>query len=307
MKKIISFIVIIILGISLYFAYNNRMIIIQNVDKLMNEPVALTDKPLYHNDFNFELVKETNDFNVKSRQDFLNIMYTVLNNGMTEFNFYCDPSYKDCLKDFDSISKDSVLLGTINNMVSPFNSYDKISFVISNYGKVKVEVTKLYTDDEIKQINEKIDEIVKTIDPNLTDREKIEIFHDYIVNNSSYDKENADRITNGESITNSSHKAIGPLIEGKGLCSGYSDAMKLYLDRLGIPNYKITNENHCWNLVYIDGKWLHLDLTWDDPITSTGDNLLLHKFFLITTDELKNLNVKSHDFNVQYYKETEKA
>ena len=79
--------------------------------------------------------------------------------------------------------------------------------------------------------------------------------------------------------------------------------MKIYLDRLGIPNYKISNNNHIWNLVYIDGKWLHLDLTWDDPVTSDGSNILLDRFFLITNSELQKLDSNGHKFDEKYYPE----
>ena len=79
--------------------------------------------------------------------------------------------------------------------------------------------------------------------------------------------------------------------------------MAIFLNKIGIPNYKISGEDHVWNLVYLDGKWLHLDLTWDDPVTSNGENILLDKFFLITTDELKALNTGYHDFNEEYFVE----
>ena len=79
--------------------------------------------------------------------------------------------------------------------------------------------------------------------------------------------------------------------------------MKIYLDKLKVPNYKVSNANHIWNLVYLNGQWLHLDLTWDDPVTSNGSNILLHKFFLISTDELKKLDSSTHTFNEKYYPE----
>ena len=115
-------------------------------------------------------------------------------------------------------------------------------------------------------------------------------------------------IENGEDYNgNNSHKASGPLIDGIALCSGYSDAMKIYLDKLKVPNYKISNSNHIWNLVYLDGQWLHLDLTWDDPVTTDGSNILLYKFFLISTDELHKLDATGHNFNVEYYPETQNS
>jgi len=139
----------------------------------------------------------------------------------------------------------------------------------------------------------------------MTDTDKIKAFHDYVINNSIYDEERAAQIENGndKNYQYNSHKASGPLLEGKALCSGYSDAMKIFLDDLGIKNYKISNSNHIWNLVYINGKWLHLDLTWDDPVTSNKTNMLLHKFFLINTDQLFKLDNKNHNFNNDYYLE----
>ena len=108
----------------------------------------------------------------------------------------------------------------------------------------------------------------------------------------------------GKDISNStSHKATGPLINNIALCSGYSDAMKIYLDKLKITNYKISNTNHIWNLVYINNNWLHLDLTWDDPITSNGKDILLHKFFLISSDELHKIDSTGHNYNIKYYPE----
>ena len=81
------------------------------------------------------------------------------------------------------------------------------------------------------------------------------------------------------------------------------DAMALALYKFGIDNYKIATNTHIWNLVKVKNKWLHLDLTWDDPVTSTGENRLEVLFLLIDNDRLKELNVKKHDFDKNVYKE----
>ncbi|UKI58189.1 MAG: hypothetical protein L6V81_01725 [Clostridium sp.] len=36
------------------------------------------------------------------------------------------------------------------------------------------------------------------------------------------------------------------------------------LDKLHIPNFKVTSSEHVWNVVYYNGKWTHIDATWDD-------------------------------------------
>ena len=55
-----------------------------------------------------------------------------------------------------------------------------------------------------------------------------------------------------------------------------------------IINYKISNDEHIWNLVYLDEKWYHLDLTWDDPIITGGGRVtdtIKYAYFLKGSDE----------------------
>lgn len=269
------------------------------------QSVSLPSANSFYSNTDFEFVKRTDEFHLKNYQNILDAVYTILDNGTDEFSFYCDESYSECINDFNKISKDQVLLSTINNMVSPYNSYQKIYFRVSSYGKITMKTDKLYSSNEIDLVNKKIDEFISSnINGEMSIVDKIKSFHDYLINNSVYDKESADIIENGGEISfNNSHKATGPLIYGKSLCSGYSDAMKLYLDKMGVTNYKISNSRHIWNLVYVNDSWYHLDLTWDDPITTTGENVLLHKFFLIDTDTLLKLDSTEHNFNPDYYPE----
>ena len=287
--------------------FNYRDDIVKVVMQLVNKnkQVVLPDSNNYDNKIDFEFVKRTDDFHIKNYQNMLDAIYTILDNGTEEFTFYCDDSYEKCMDDFNKVSNDAVLLSTINNMVSPYNSYDKIYFKSTNYGMITMKIDKQYSKDEILKIDNKLNDFIsENINDNMTVRDKIKVFHDYIINNSVYDKTRADNIVGGRDTSNSnSHKAIGPLFDGISLCSGYSDAMKIYLDKLKITNYKISNNNHIWNLVYLDNSWLHLDLTWDDPVTNTGQNILLHKFFLIDTNTLLNFDPTGHDFNKDYYPE----
>ena len=81
--------------------------------------------------------------------------------------------------------------------------------------------------------------------------------------------------------------------------------MQLFLEELGINNYRVASEKHTWNAVEIDNTWYHLDLTWDDPVTvGIPDlDLLEHEFFLISTRDLKNFNTGEHEFDENIYKE----
>ena len=311
MKKGFGFLSTFIICFMLIVAYTYRENIVNFVmsNVIQNKEVTLPNETSNYNSYDFNFVHETDNFHVKSKEDILNTIYTILNHGVDEFTFYCDKDYTSCTDDLGNISNDPVLLSTINNFVSPYNSYEKIYFKISSYGEINISIDKLYSNEEINSIENKISSFEKEyIKSGMNTKDKIKAFHDYLINNSVYDKKRANAIESGnDSNTNNSHKATGPLIDGIALCSGYSDAMKIYLDKLGIPNYKISNSNHIWNLVYLDGQWLHLDLTWDDPVTTDGSNILLHKFFLITTSELFKLDSSGHNFNSLYYKEAENS
>ena len=78
--------------------------------------------------------------------------------------------------------------------------------------------------------------------------------------------------------------------------------MMLFLEKLNIPNYKISTENHIWNYVKIDNTWLHLDLTWDDPITKDNRDILDYSYFLIDDDRLFELEKEEHNYDKKIYK-----
>lgn len=76
--------------------------------------------------------------------------------------------------------------------------------------------------------------------------------------------------------------------------------MAIFLNRLGIVNYRVTNDTHTWNAVYLNNVWYHLDVTWDDPINS--EDILSHDYFLITTEADTKLE-QSHLFNKEIFSE----
>lgn len=98
-----------------------------------------------------------------------------------------------------------------------------------------------------------------------------------------------------------SNTAIGALFEGKAICDGYSDAMAFFLDKIGVENIKVTNDEHVWNVVKINNTWYHIDITWDDPIYTNGSNLTTHEYFMITTNELEKKNDEEHYFDKTIY------
>lgn len=245
-----------------------------------------------------ENYQTTTNFYPKNKEDITNIFFTALNGGWNNITFFCTKDYENCFNDIESLTNNSITFTKINNYVHPFNSYKRIIVNYNNLGKVTISIERLYDNNDIKIINEKIDEIINEyITNDMNEREKIKIIHDYIINNTKYDEESASKIKNNiKDIDFISHKATGVFLNNKAICGGYSDTMAVFLNRLNIENYKLSSDTHVWNYVLINNKWLHLDLTWDDPVTNTKEDIIIYKFFLISDSELKDLDTIEHNY-----------
>ena len=258
------------------------------------------EKNEYYKDKDYSYIQNTNDFIAKDQKHLFNIFYTIINSGTQNFTFYCDDNYKECTNDVIKLVSDKEILSNINNFVHPFNSFESINASYDEYGQIDLKINKVYTEQNIIEVNNKIDSIIKNkIKKSMTDKQKIKTIHDYIINNGKYATDEIRKKYPNRSY----NKANDILIDGVGLCSAYADAMALFLYEFNIDNYKIASNTHIWNLVKINNKWLHLDPTWDDPVTTTGIQKLEDIFFLIDDDELKELKVTKHNYNQTIYKE----
>jgi len=88
-----------------------------------------------------------------------------------------------------------------------------------------------------------------------SDREKVKYLNDYLCSLLTYDE----RCVAGISRTFAPHSE-----ELKGICSDYTHNFKFLCAAAGIPCFTISSTNHSWNLVYADGRWLHVDVTAND-------------------------------------------
>lgn len=300
MKKYIVLFVLTILLVITYF--NREKLVVFYVDHFIKEEKKV-DPPKnnhYARDIDFHYVQLTSNFSPNTKQEVLNIYYTILNSGVDEFTFYCQEEDTECMDYVKFLAKDQTVLSHINNFVHPYNSFKHIVTMYDSLGKVIVTIEKYYSKEKIEEINQKIDELYpQLVNSNLSQESNIKAIHDYIINTSRYDKERSD----SKIVKYDSDIAYGNLIQGIGLCGGYTDSMALFLERMGIKNYKISSENHVWNVVYLNQKWYHLDLTWDDPISEDGKDNLEYNFFLITSEELKTLEDAQHNFNQEIYQE----
>lgn len=298
MKRLIktAFFILILITIYIYrsdiynFYYDYLVPIENKISQLENNK--------YYREYNFNYVSNTQNFVPNNKQDILNIFYTVINSGMNKFTFYCDNKYSTCQEDVSDIANDQNILSNINNFVHPYNSFKSIQTEISSSGEVTIDINQVYDEKMIYLTDYEIEKIIgKEINDKMTNKEKIKKIHNYIINNTKYDKDRSDN-----KITKySSDNAYGVLTENYGVCGGYTDAMMLFLEQFGIKSIRISSENHIWNYVNLDDEWFHLDLTWDDPISSNNKDILDDTYFLINDEELKAFKSEEHYYDVHIY------
>ncbi len=304
MKKTLATLGLLLIFIGLFMMKKDEINALINKYFKGNNIVTLGEKNDYYRDYDFDFVQNTNNFSPNNYQDLLNIYYTVLNAGKSNFTFYCPDSYDSCLDDVKRLANDQDTLSDINNYVHPFNGFNHIESEYDSLGRVTINIIRSYDNNDIKLITSKIDELLPQLVSNTSSLENnIKSVHDYIVNNSKYDSNRSD---NGV-VVYKSDTAYGPLFEGYALCGGYTDLMELFLERMNVKSFKVSSLNHVWNAVYLNGNWKHLDLTWDDPVASDGNDYLEYNYFLIDTNQLLDLEQTQHEFNLDHYKELKTA
>lgn len=286
-------------GVLLLLLFNIDVITDFTVDIVDNQPKPTIDIPnSYAKNENYLYVQKSEDFVPYSRQDIMNILYTIFDQGYETFTFYCPSEYADCIKDVEDITNNRTVITDIGNFVHPYNNYTTLKVARGSLGEVNVTVTKTYTKEMIEEIDRKIEAIFKEIFTDDMDiYDKMLKFHDYIIDHASYDQ-NDEEVNSGN--------AYGALIVGKAKCAGYADALAIALNKLDVKNIKVASDKHVWNAVYVDGEWSQIDLTWDDPIVEEGAYLtdtIRHKFYMIDTSILLSYDTEDHNFDKNVYME----
>lgn len=164
-----------------------------------------------------------------------------------------------------SVIYDSLTPCTVNLSFA----YDPAGLIMS---ALRTEQTPSFADSETKKLYGACQSILSQIITNdMTDLEKEIAIHDYIVIHTEY-QETGD-------MTELS-QASSVLLNGKGQCQGYAEAVSLLLAMEGIESRVISGvaynsdnigTGHAWNQVLLDGTWYHVDATWDDPVPDTGN------------------------------------
>lgn len=135
-----------------------------------------------------------------------------------------------------------------------------------NYSMSGTELT------EAKQFYQtQMNRILSHINPSWSDLEKVLYAHDYLAQNFEYDTSYTVR------------DAYNFFYYGKGVCQAYTLVFSGIMRALGIEVSVASSEsmNHIWNVVRVNGKWYHVDATWDDPLPDKY-GLAYHNYVLLS-------------------------
>ncbi len=170
----------------------------------------------------------------------------------------------------------------------------EVELGVDDYWQYSMNKNK-YTDS----LQKKVDEIVARANKFDTDYDKIKFVHDYLVNTVEYDYKALEEINSGGTKTTSSKQSATPygcLVNGKAICSGYSEGFQLIMDELGIECNSVWGDAggpHQWNVVKLDGDYYFIDCTWDDP---KGVNEVQYDYFLINLKEISKTHTPDNTF-----------
>ncbi len=131
----------------------------------------------------------------------------------------------------------------------------------------------------------------------LSDVQKALLIHDRLAVWCEYDYENYKNNT----IPAVSYTSYGAMVKKIAVCQGYADAYMYLLDKVGIESYICASKslNHAWNIVFVDGEYYHVDVTWDDPVVDVSGRVS-HENFMISSAEFN----RTHEVVVSDYDTT---
>jgi hypothetical protein len=230
---------------------------------------------------------------ISSRDEFKNIIRIALENFEDRISFkvsnYSESTYNPDI--INSIINENPLINygfsSADIKLTWWDDESTRDFtIIFNYKKTKEEMIMMKNASEKKAL-----EIINLIiTSGMSELQKERAIHDYIVNKARYDNANFLRGT----VPVESYTDYGVLINGTAVCDGYAKAMYRLLNMAGVKTLYVTGTagtggsfiGHAWNIVQINDKYYHVDATWDDPVTTSGKDVLIYDYFNISDEQM---------------------
>ena len=142
-----------------------------------------------------------------------------------------------------------------------------------------------------KEFNKAVDKLLEGLDGSMNQFDLEKILHDRLVLAITYkDGTHA-------------HDAYGAIVKHTAVCDGYARAFQLLCRKVGIRAIIAEGESdnpgsgnnvgHAWNVVQINGKFYHVDVTWDDAGEPDDEHGIHYAWFNITSKQLTEDHILS--------------
>lgn len=180
-------------------------------------------------------------------------------------------------KNFETALNEAIESDPYTQLIVKQYAYKYQGSLLSTH--IQIQVEYLETEQESAAVKKKLKEVIKQIiKPGMNDHQKVKAIHDWVVLQLAYDAD-LKLVTAYEGLTY--HKTV---------CQGYALITYQMLKEAGISNLiaegTAGGQLHAWNLVQLDGKWYHLDTTWDDPVPDIKGKVS-YAYYLRTDAQMK--------------------
>ena len=135
-----------------------------------------------------------------------------------------------------------------------------------------------YDEADIAAFSQAAEDILRQLDPEWDELQKLLFLHDCLVTHCEYD------------LSLSRFNAYNALVEHSAVCQGYALSFSYLAKQAGIQSCVISSEEmkHAWNLLRLGEAWYYADCTWDDPTGQypgycSHENLLRSRAGLLMT------------------------
>lgn len=150
-----------------------------------------------------------------------------------------------------------------------------------------------------KWLDERVAEICSPIIGVKDDFSKEIYIHNYLAENIRYSHSAVAQPINAYTVA-------GTLLENNSVCAGIALSFKLLMDYLNIQCIAATGtatnnagitERHAWNIVYVDGAYYQIDVTWD-LLDGQNDRVIKYDYFNLTTSEMYKTRVADYEYPI---------
>lgn len=158
---------------------------------------------------------------------------------------------------------------------------DKLGYIIVTMFNYDIETYKLsyYIDEFNNEADRVITELKESgkLDDEFTDLEKVKVLFEYVVTHTRY--------AEAKNVTALSYTGYGAANQHLAVCQGYVAFFNKLCQNIGIVSEgvsgisRVTDEEHTWSKLYINGKWHYFDTTYADGKIEDGDSYCNFAYF----------------------------